>query len=135
MNANSTDTLPKHLFVGVEGDLYRTDVSGWSKNPPLRSNYCRTHGEIETAADLKATLRAGPYAWPGGCPLYFVTQDGAALSFKSARDAFPQIAWSIKHGISDGWRVVATDVNYEDTSLVDAATGEPIESAYGKENE
>jgi hypothetical protein len=27
-----------------------------------------------------------PYAWPGGYPRYFITNDGAALSYDAARE-------------------------------------------------
>jgi hypothetical protein len=27
-----------------------------------------------------------PYAWPGGYPRYFITNDGAALSYNAARE-------------------------------------------------
>jgi hypothetical protein len=30
-------------------------------------------------------LEAGPYAFPGGYPRFFITADGEALSFESAR--------------------------------------------------
>lgn len=130
---SSTDTLPSHLFVSVDGDLYRTDRPGWHKGEPVRRNYSRTHGQIKTVADLKATLRAGRFAWPGGYPLYFLTDDGAALSFGTVRREFRLVADAIRRDSRNGWRVVATDVNWEDTSLVDAHTNETIESAYGKE--
>ena len=29
---------------------------------------------------------ANPYAWLGGYPRYFITSDGAALSFKTAQE-------------------------------------------------
>jgi hypothetical protein len=32
-------------------------------------------------SELKSILRAGPYAWPGGYPQYFIAGDGNALSF------------------------------------------------------
>lgn len=85
---------------------------------------------IETVAQLKATLRAGAYAWPGGYPLYLLTSDGETLSFDAARSEFRQIAYAIRHKLNDGWRVVACDVNYEDADMVCAHTGERIESAY-----
>ena len=83
-----------------------------------------------TTHDLKNALRAGPYAWPGGYPLFFITSDGAALSFDAVRQEIRQVIWSIRHGVNDGWRVVAVDVNWEDPDLTCEHTGKRIESAY-----
>ena len=88
--------------------------------------------DISTAKDLKQALRSGPYAWPGGYPLYFITSDGAALSFKAVRENLRSVLWSIKNGVNDGWRVQAMDINYEDNELYCDHTGEKIESAYGE---
>jgi hypothetical protein len=41
---------------------------------------------IETVSDFRRAMRSGPYAFPGGYPLFFVMADGEALSFKAARD-------------------------------------------------
>ncbi len=126
--------LPGYMFISsVDGALHDTRDSCWSSRP-LRENYCRTYGAIESVADLKATLRAGEHAWPGGYPLYFVTADGAALSFDSARKEFRQIADSISHGWSDGWRIVASAINYEDSELFCDHSGERIPAAYEKES-
>jgi hypothetical protein len=86
---------------------------------------------INTVKDLKQALRK-PYAWPGGYPLYFITSDGAALSFKAVRENLRSVLWSIKNGVNDGWRVQAMDINYEDNELYCDHTGEKIESAYGE---
>ena len=88
--------------------------------------------DISTAKDLKQALRNGPYAWPGGYPLYFITSDGAALSFKAVRENFRCVIWSIKNKVSDGWRVQVMAINYEDNELYCDHTGEKIESAYGE---
>jgi len=123
--------LPKHLFIGYPGNLYDTRVPEWHKQAPLRPNYQYTAREIKTVSQLKATLRAGPYAWPGGYPLYFLCSDGEALSFKTVRKEFKLIARAIKHtDNTGGWRVVGCDVNYEKADLYDAHTNEKIEAAY-----
>jgi len=130
----------KHEFRIFEGDLYRYDMPaqntgyyGLSNGEVLlRENYAIQHHAIDSVADLKATLRAGPYAWPGGYPLYFITSDGAALSFESVRAELYQVIYSIRHSLSDGWRVVACEANYEDAGLVCDHSGERIESAYGE---
>lgn len=75
-------------------------------------------------------LADGPYAWPGGYPLYFITNDGAALSFKAAQENAEQIRDSIINKTNDGWQVCAIETNWEDPDLTCDHTGEPIESAY-----
>jgi len=74
-----------------------------------------------------------PYAWPGGYPRFFITQDGEALCFESAKENQKLIKSSIKNNLNDGWQVVACEINWEDCSLCCADTGKPIESAYGEE--
>lgn len=118
-----------------DGGLYDTRPAGWSAGPPVRANYARHHRDINSVADLKATLRAGPYMWPGGYPLYFLASGGEALSFDSVRRELGDVMQSIRTRSNDGWRVVACDVNYEDSELYCAHSGERIESAYGEESE
>lgn len=90
--------------------------------------------EIRTVSEFRKAMRHGPYAWPGGYPCYFVTADGAALSFKAAKECRRQIIQAIaEHDTGSGWCVVALTVNWEDTELTCDHTGEPIESAYGEE--
>jgi hypothetical protein len=86
-----------------------------------------------TTQDLKKQLRAGEFAWPGGYPLYFVTDDGAALSFDAVRENIRSVLWSMRHGVNDGWRVIGCDVNWEDPSLYCDHTGARIPSAYAEE--
>lgn len=100
------NTLPDHLFVSsCEGHLYDTRIPNWHKLPPLRPNYSRHVRDIKTLADVKASLRAGPYAWPGGYECFFITRDGACLCFGCARKEFRQIAWDFQNDCSTGWRV------------------------------
>lgn len=94
-----------------------------------------TPGELNTLAKVKATLRAGPYAWPGGYPLYFVTRDGAALSFAAVRQQWRQIVADYLDGYDSGWTLSQCVVNWEDGALRCDHTGDPIESAYGEEEE
>ena len=83
---------------------------------------------------IKADLRAGEYAWPGGYPRYFITADGAALSFATVRANWRDVVASyIYDSPRSGWHVVATDINWEDTDLTDDHTGERIPSAYSED--
>lgn len=88
------------------------------------------HHSIETPAQFARTLNAGAHAWPGGYPLYFVTSDGCALSFESAKENARQICAAIREKSSDGWRVVGCEVNWEDATLTCEHSGKRIESAY-----
>ncbi len=119
----------EHLFVADDGALYDTRQPNWSKSQ-LRSNYRRSHREIKSVADYKATIRNGRFAWPGGYPLYLLCDDGAALCFACARKEAQQIIPAIANKERNGWRVVACDVNYEDTDLHCEHCSERIESAY-----
>jgi hypothetical protein len=89
--------------------------------------------KVETIKDLKKALRDGPYAWPGGYPCYFITDDGAALSFDAVKEELKRIMWSIKTEDRGGWRVIGLDVNYEDPSLFCAHTNKRIPSAYAED--
>ena len=90
---------------------------------------------INSVSDFRKAMRHGPYAWPGGYPCYFVTSDGAALSFKAAKEERRNIIDSIANRYDDGWRVVGVDVNYEDSALYCDHTGERIGSAYGAQDD
>lgn len=128
--------LPKHLFLSdCDGHLFDTRAADWHKAAPLRANYARHVAHIETAADFKACLRAGAHAWPGGYPLYFVTADGAAFSFKAARDEAREIISALLSGDTQGgWFVQALETNFEDSELVCDISGNRIESAYGEDS-
>ncbi len=86
---------------------------------------------ITRCDQFNLALSHGAYAWPGGYPQYFITADGAALSFESATENAALIRDAIiaddKHG---GWRVIAMDINWEDGNLTCEHTGALIESAY-----
>ena len=86
--------------------------------------------KIETIKDLRAALDSGPYAWPGGYPCYFITNDGAALSFDSVQSNIGEIEDSIERRLNDGRRVVAMAINWEDPDLICDDSGKHIEAAY-----
>jgi len=62
--------------------------------------------------------------------MYFLASDGAALSFESVRAELSRVLYSIHHNLDDGWRIVACDINWEDSELRCEHSGERIESAY-----
>ena len=129
-------TLPSHLFVTSEGDLFDTRNPHWASSP-VREKYCYTFREIKTPGQLAATLRAGASTFPGCYPLYFVTLDGEAVSFKAVeanpRRYFSELReyTSGRWGTGHGDRIFGTDINFEDDDLYCADTGEKIPSAYG----
>lgn len=63
-------------------------------------------------SDFRRDIR-NPYAWPGGYQRYFVVNDGAALSFDSAKANIRNILEAIQYGPNDhsGWCVVACEIN------------------------
>ena len=91
---------------------------------------------------IKAQLRDGPWAWPGGYPKFFIMADGEALSFESARANWKEIvrahldkkAATGRCQMSD-WFVLDCDINWEDESLTCAQSGKPIECAYPSEGD
>jgi hypothetical protein len=106
--------LPDHLSV-FEGDL-------WNASGVVRSNYERHVRDINTVADLKACLRAGPFAWPGGYACFFITSDGAVLSFDAVQEEFHQVVSAIREGdLRGGWRVVGlgSTADQEETPVCD----------------
>ncbi len=86
---------------------------------------------INSISEFRAAMRNGPYAWPGGYPLYFLTSDGAALSFKAAKAERRNILEALRDGDKrSGWHVCGVDVNWEDSTLTCDHTNERIEAAY-----
>lgn len=87
-------------------------------------------------AKVKEVLRSGPYAWPGGYPMFFITTDGAALSFKTVRANWREVVDAhLRRDQWSGWALDGFDVNWEDPALFDDHTGERIESAYADEED
>lgn len=128
---NIQTTQSERFFTGDSGDLVRS-----SDYATVRPVYSRHFARIANGAELRATLRAGAFAWPGGYPLYLVTLDGAALCFKCARDNLKEITSEIRGNYSTGWRVVGCATNEEDSQLTCEHCNARIPSAYGDdENE
>jgi len=86
--------------------------------------------QIQTVGDLDRALADGPYAWPGGYPKYFITEDGGALSYNTVMQEYSSVTRAIGYNESPEWRVIGVDINWEDPDLRDDHTGEPIECAY-----
>ncbi len=80
---------------------------------------------------IKQAIR-DKYAWPGGYPLFLITSDGGALCMNCGKKEYKNIAYAIRHDLSDGWNVIAFDINWEDLELTCDHCNTPIESAYGE---
>lgn len=87
---------------------------------------------IYTVEQFRTDLE-NEFAWPGGYQRYFITSDGAALSYDAAREQRESIEDSIANDIRDGWKVVGCEINYEDNDLICDHTNKPIPAAYGED--
>jgi hypothetical protein len=83
--------------------------------------------------DENGTLPA--YAWPGGYPLYYLCGDNGILCPECANKES-----AVREGDEhpdypdyDQWRIVAADVNWEDSSLTCDNCSKGIESAYAEQ--
>ena len=85
-----------------------------------------------TVDDFDNHLANGPYAWPGGYPLFFVMSDGEVLGFQAAIDNAEEIREAILNDSNNGWRITTCCINWEDDFLVCCHDGDPIPSAYGE---
>ena len=86
---------------------------------------------IKNTTDLKVALRAGPYAWPGGYPTYFIAADGEPLCHNCVKQNFKQVVQEHNNPTRhDQFRVIGQEINHEDTHLYCAHCEQPIETAY-----
>ena len=83
-----------------------------------------------TTKQVKEFIRH-PYAWPGGYPMFALTDDGAALCKVCCKSEWSQICWSMRTQESSGWRVIGIDINWEDDDLHCDHCSDSIAAAYG----
>ena len=62
---------------------------------------------IQTVSDFRRAVRFGPFAWPGGYDIMFLTSDGGTLCNACVNAERRNIADSIATKCNDGWRVTA----------------------------
>jgi hypothetical protein len=67
------------------------------------------------------------YSWPGGYPLYAVTNDGAAFCHGCCDI---ERKWIGTTTGSDGWCVIGMDINWESSELYCNHCGDRIEAAF-----
>jgi hypothetical protein len=74
------------------------------------------------------------YAWPGGYPLFLITEDGGALCPACVRAEVRTILTAIRDDDTrGGWYPVAVDANWEDPELFCDHCGSRIGSAYAED--
>lgn len=79
---------------------------------------------------LKAAVRNGPYAWPGGYPLIYIMYDGEVLCHKCIKDNYKLVAKATHDKDKSGWGFQCADINWEDNNCYCAHCGNKIDSAY-----
>lgn len=84
--------------------------------------------QITSVREFFAALRAGRYTSIGSYPVFFVTYDGNTVSYPAARERACDEGRAIRDNVDS--RIVAVEVNWENTDLVCCHSGEHIESAY-----
>ena len=72
------------------------------------------------------------YAWPGGYPIYYLCADGGILCPNCANkeSAVRDADEHPDYPDHDQWRIVASGINWEDSSLTCDNCSQRIESAY-----
>lgn len=89
--------------------------------------------QIDSISDFRKAVRNGPYAWPGGYPLFWVTADGGVCSFAVAKSERRNMLEAIRDRDNSEWRPVALEVNWENAFLYCDHTGDRIPSAYAED--
>lgn len=72
------------------------------------------------------------WAWPGGYPVYHLTDDMETMCADCCNDSTNPIH---EDKPDDGWRIVASGINWEDETMRCVHCNKPIESAYGESDE
>lgn len=110
------DVYTTNFFITHMGELAKRHDGAVIR--PLFARHCR---DITTGAELRASLRAGPYVWPGGYALAYVTTDGATLCHACARTEFAQCAYALRHNVRNGWHItgVMSEADTDDTGVCD----------------
>ena len=85
---------------------------------------------IKTISDFRRAVRHGPYAWPGGYPMYWLMADGEAVAFDVAKTERRNILVALATPGLEDFRPVALVVNWESNDLYCAHTNARIPSAY-----
>jgi hypothetical protein len=71
-------------------------------------------------SEIKKLLRAGPYAWPGGYPLYFVMGDGTPASFSGVRNEWKRICRAYldqSDCFEADWLIIGCEINWDEEMI------------------
>jgi hypothetical protein len=123
--------MQNHLFLSESGDLFDTRRENWSDRP-LRAGFAGHRAVIKNGMDLRATLRAGGAAWPGGYTVVLFTADGEMASIAGLlrdKSALRIALRDIKERCRG--RIVASGPYQEGPREMCCYTDTPIESDYG----
>ena len=88
---------------------------------------------INSIADYRRAVLTGPYAWPGGYPLFAVMDDGEAMCWDCFVKERRRILESLRDNSRDGWKPAGIEINYEDSNCYCCHCNKLIESAYGED--
>lgn len=77
--------------------------------------------QINNIAELKASLRNGKYAWPGGYTVFYLCYDGEPLCFDCVKKEIRKVFYSMMHEVYDGWHIYGADLrdHYGDPIICD----------------
>lgn len=114
------------LITLDSGELYNTTT-----DRIVRPIYKRHYTRITNRQELRATIRAGAWAWPGSYPVYLFFGDGEACCFKCARKEYKRIAHDMKEGYDASFQIVGADIDYEDIRLYCGICNTQIPSSVG----
>ena len=89
---------------------------------------------ITNKVELATAYKQGPYAWPGGYPVYPITVDGELFCWKCFKSEYSLIASDVQDQVAGCWRVTDLHVNWEDTSAYCGNCSTHLESAYGEDS-
>ena len=99
-------------FASDDGKLYTSAP----EFKVLRAVYSGHFAEIRNGAQMRASLRAGSHAFPGGYAIAYVTSDGSLLCPQCVRRELRNITQAIRSHANDGWRVVGCAVECDTDS-------------------
>lgn len=74
------------------------------------------------------------FAWPGGYQLYYVCRDGGVLCPDCVNKEIDLISSALEDDFDKQWRVIGTDVNYEDNDLTCDHCNGLIPASYGDDH-
>jgi hypothetical protein len=101
MNIPFQPSNKSQKFYTFEGNVYRND-----NLQLVRKDVAKHYRQIDSINKLKSCLRAGEYTSVGMYRLFFITSDGACLSFSSVLDNLVEIYYSMMNDINDGWKII-----------------------------